>query len=61
MFTARVTQHWGFGGTYMDSSHPKRFDHTAMLASGGEKKNKKNIFFPQVVDGIDLLIATKKY
>ena len=38
MFTTRVIQHWGLGGTYLDSSHPKRFDHTTNTFFGGWKK-----------------------
>ena len=43
MFTARVIKHWGLGGSYLDPSHPKRFDHTINTRFGG---SRKPYFFP---------------
>ena len=41
MFTARVIQHWGFGGTYLGPSYPKRLDHTTHTRfEGGENRTK---------------------
>ena len=36
----RVIQNWGLGGTYLDTSHLKRFDHTTNSACFGGWKKK---------------------
>ena len=38
-----MIQHWGLEGSYLDSSYPKRFDHTTNTCFGG---GKNHIFFP---------------
>ena len=36
MFTARVIQQWGLGGTYLVPSYPKQFGHTTNTRFGRE-------------------------
>ena len=33
MFTTRVVQHWGLGGTYLDTYNLKQFDHKGSKSS----------------------------
>ena len=48
MFNTRVIQHWGLGGTHLDSSNLKRFDHTTNTCFVGGK----NIIFGPVLKGL---------
>eukprot|EP00493_Phyllostaurus_siculus_P009525 UN09647 len=45
MFTARVIQHWGLGGTYLVPSYPKKLGHTTSTRFGG----RENHFFVSTV------------
>ena len=46
MFTVRVIQHWGIGGTYLVPFYPKQFGHTTNTRLGGSRKP----FFASGVD-----------
>eukprot|EP00493_Phyllostaurus_siculus_P008261 UN08359 len=41
MFITLVIQHWRIGGTYLNSSHPQRFDHTTNTVKSPPKKLRK--------------------
>ena len=46
MFTARVIQHWGLGGTYSIPSYPNQFVHTNKIHFGGSRKPFLCVYTP---------------